>query len=90
MYYDVIRQIIREGGDTDTNAAIVGGMLGALLGVKKIPAYMVNKVLQFDCLNTKDDRLRPEFLSAKLHAVKKIKELINIRPTENLEIINNI
>tara|TARA_B110000285_G_C14597016_1_gene368938 strand:- start:98 stop:205 length:108 start_codon:yes stop_codon:yes gene_type:complete len=32
-----IEQTIREGGDTDTNAAIVGGMIGALVGLKKIP-----------------------------------------------------
>jgi ADP-ribosylglycohydrolase len=26
-----------EGGDTDTNAAIVGGMIGALVGFNGIP-----------------------------------------------------
>ena len=52
MYYDIMRQMIREGGDTDTNCCIVGGMIGALLGLKNIPAYMVNKVLNFDCTTT--------------------------------------
>ncbi len=29
---------IREGGDTDTNACIVGGLVGAILGFKNLPA----------------------------------------------------
>lgn len=41
MYHDSIRQTIQEGGDTDTNACIVGGMLGALFGIKFLPSYMV-------------------------------------------------
>ena len=32
-----MRQVIKEGGDTDTNAAIVGGMIGALIGFNAIP-----------------------------------------------------
>jgi ADP-ribosylglycohydrolase len=28
------------GGDTDTNGAIVGGMIGALVGFSRIPEYM--------------------------------------------------
>ncbi len=32
--YDVaIKHMLREGGDTDTNAAIVGGLIGALWGL---------------------------------------------------------
>jgi len=32
-----MKQILREGGDTDTNAAIVGGLIGAYVGYDKIP-----------------------------------------------------
>ena len=32
LYFDAMRLIIKEGGDTDTNAAIAGGMVGALVG----------------------------------------------------------
>ena len=31
-YYKALRTTIQCGGDTDTNAAIVGGMIGALVG----------------------------------------------------------
>lgn len=44
-----MRQIIKEGGDTDTNAAIAGGMIGALVGYKNIPEDLKQKVLNFDC-----------------------------------------
>ena len=55
--------MIREGGDTDTNAAIVGGMVGALLGVKQLDETMVKKVLTFDCTRESNRRRRPEFLN---------------------------
>ena len=38
--------IIRKGGDTDTNAAIVGGLLGSLVGFRKLPNKYKTK--QFD------------------------------------------
>jgi ADP-ribosylglycohydrolase len=36
------------GGDTDTNGAIVGGLIGALVGIRRIPEYMIDKILCFD------------------------------------------
>lgn len=41
-----IRNIIKKGGDTDTNAAIGGGMLGAVLGFKNLPDKYVVKQLK--------------------------------------------
>lgn len=37
-----------KAGDTDTNAAIVGGMLGALWGAGAIPDYMSSPVLAYE------------------------------------------
>jgi ADP-ribosylglycohydrolase len=37
------------GGDTDTNACIVGVMIGALTGLKNIPEKMLDTLLKFDC-----------------------------------------
>ena len=31
-----MKEVISEGGDTDTNACIVGGLIGAALGFKVI------------------------------------------------------
>ena len=44
-----MREIIQEGGDTDTNACIIGGMVGAFLGYKTLPEEMTHKVLSFNC-----------------------------------------
>ena len=38
--------IIRKGGDTDAHAAIVGGLLGSLVGFRKLPNKY--KAKQFD------------------------------------------
>ena len=57
-------------------------MIGALVGIKKIPAHMLVKVIKFDCSNIpRDENLdsdesddpmaigkrRPDFLSTKNH-----------------------
>jgi ADP-ribosylglycohydrolase len=43
---DVLVDVVRLGGDTDTNGAIAGGLLGARDGVEAIPERWLN-VLQF-------------------------------------------
>jgi ADP-ribosylglycohydrolase len=37
LYHDAIRQVIQQGGDTETNACIFGGIIGALVGIMKMP-----------------------------------------------------
>ena len=74
---------MKEGGDTDTNACIAGGMIGALIGFKNIPKDITSKVLDFDCTQEMGEDLgvkRPEYLSVKKHAMTNIKKLIQIRP----------
>ena len=41
----MIRTVLEQGGDTDTNAAIVGGMLGALVGFTNLPVEYLTKML---------------------------------------------
>jgi ADP-ribosylglycohydrolase len=43
---DVLVDVVRIGGDTDTNGAIAGGLLGARDGVDAIPQRWLDK-LQF-------------------------------------------
>ena len=40
--------VLMCGGDCDTNAAIVGGVLGAVYGYDAIPKWMRNPVLKHD------------------------------------------
>jgi len=65
-YEDAIFQTLSKGGDTDTNAAIVGGIIGALHGIEGIPQYMYQPVMNFDCtrLHTAMGQTRPEIYRA--------------------------
>lgn len=68
-----MRQTIQEGGDTDTNACIVGGMIGALIGFKQIPEYIIQKLITFDCTKNNDiGHKRPEFLSVRKYGITGI------------------
>lgn len=54
-----LRETLLGGGDTDTNACIVGGLIGAADGIAGVPSAMAATVLNCD---TRAGRPRPEFL----------------------------
>ncbi len=58
-YAEGIEETLLGGGDTDTNACIVGGLLGALHGEDGIPEHMREAL--FNC-DTELGRPRPAFL----------------------------
>ena len=62
-FADVLRMVIRAGGDTDTNGAVAGAMLGALVGAENLPEHLV------EGLNPKSelDRLADEVV--RLHGL---------------------
>ncbi len=59
-YHTAIRSVLEIGGDTDTNACIVGGLIGAAVGFENIPEKMRNTVLT--CDTSKGAHPRPDFL----------------------------
>jgi ADP-ribosyl-[dinitrogen reductase] hydrolase len=59
-YEESIYQTLLKGGDTDTNACIVGGLVACY---QKIPEYMLMPVIEFDC--TKEGEIRPGNYSVK-------------------------
>lgn len=61
-YDHAIRAVLSLGGDTDTNAAIVGGLVGAGIGVHGIPNQMLSPVLECD---TALGQPRPEQFTIK-------------------------
>jgi ADP-ribosyl-[dinitrogen reductase] hydrolase len=61
-YQAAISTTLLGGGDTDTNACIVGGLIGAACGVDAIPDSMKHPVLSCNTRSGKSPR--PEFLSA--------------------------
>jgi len=68
-YTEGIIQTLMAGGDTDTNAAIVGGVLGALHGQQAIPEAMRTAVLSYGLPGTRHPpgacrgHTRPEWLT---------------------------
>eukprot|EP00347_Sterkiella_histriomuscorum_P010277 403376918 len=57
-YEKCIKQMLLAGGDTDTNAAIVGGLLGAYFGVGALPQNMIEAMLSF---KTESDELKKQY-----------------------------
>jgi ADP-ribosyl-[dinitrogen reductase] hydrolase len=47
-FADGICETLCRGGDTDTDAAVVGGLLGALHGAAAIPETMLQPVLAYE------------------------------------------
>ncbi len=48
-YHDAILTVIKCGGDTDTTAAIVGGIIGARVGKIGIPTDWLTNLVEFPC-----------------------------------------
>ncbi len=59
-YTTALRETLAGGGDTDTNACIIGGLLGARWGAAAIPAAMRTAVLA--CDHRKGAHARPDAL----------------------------
>jgi ADP-ribosyl-[dinitrogen reductase] hydrolase len=56
-YHDAVIAAIKAGGDTDTTAAIVGGLFGAKLGMKAINTGIAKAVEDYDKLVELDSQL---------------------------------
>ena len=64
-YTSAITEVLKCGGDTDTNAKIVGNLFGAYYG-DCVPKYMSEPVLAFDCTQSPTKRYRrPKEYSVK-------------------------
>lgn len=56
-YEDGILQIIHEGGDADTNAAVAGALLGARFGYESLPKKWVDELIYKQELDNRVERL---------------------------------
>jgi ADP-ribosyl-[dinitrogen reductase] hydrolase len=72
-YAEAILETLAGGGDTDTNACIVGGLAGALHGEEAIPAHMREALYRCD---TRQGRPRPEFLQTRVQLPGLLERLI--------------
>ena len=69
-----LRQVLAGGGDTDTNACIVSGLVGARVGLSGIPEQMKRAVLECD---TATGRPRPAWLQTRDALTLAIQLLLN-------------
>src|SRR6185437_12253496 len=79
-YLPAATETLKGGGDTDTNACIVGGLIGAACGVQGIPEHMRQAVLH--CYITKGGQSsRPPRLQT-LHSFRPLlASLLRLAPT---------
>lgn len=79
-YERAIKEVLQCGGDTDTNAKIIGSLFGAYYG-ECIPDYMLQPVLQFNCTDKKQHGMfaRPARYGIQhgLHLIQQAIELID-------------
>jgi ADP-ribosylglycohydrolase len=71
-YVEALRETLAGGGDTDTNACIVGGLVGARWGAAGIPAAMKEAVLGCDTRrgkNPRPDMLHPRSVPEQLRVL---------------------
>ena len=47
-FENAIKDIIRKKGDTENNAAIIGGLLGAAYGIEGMPSELIDKVMRLE------------------------------------------
>ncbi|KAL2835469.1 ADP-ribosylglycohydrolase-domain-containing protein [Aspergillus pseudoustus] len=57
VFKELITDLIMQGGDADTNAAVAGSLLGALVGYECLPAKWKNGMMHADWLLRKCDAL---------------------------------
>lgn len=84
-YEDALKDILMRGGDTDTNAAIIGGLLGARDGESKLNKAQVAKVLSCfakDAERRQVERSNFELFVPALHLRKDFGKLYESAPKE--------
>ena len=88
-YIDEIKFAINLGGDTDTNAAILGGIIGPIFGIETFPDELVTKLVT--CNPLLSDIRRPFIYSGVngLLKAKIISEYKNRLDTSKNGIISN-
>ena len=93
VYSWAMFQTVLLAGDSDTNAAIVGGVIGAYVGVDNINEAYLKKLLECNLKNpTAQDfpysRFRPNFIQPALGCIDEMLELVRIAPGSPLQTVS--
>lgn len=85
LYFEkALGETVKLGGDTDANACIVMGLIGALVGVRRLPLDMLTTLFAFD--DSQSGQNREGQFCVRENILRKIDTLIDIRPKERLVI----
>ena len=80
-YYTVMKEVLSKGGDTDTNACIVGAVIGAAAGFDNLPKEWVEKAKNLDVSLATARRKRDPSYNPR-NAWNVVPKLLEIRPTK--------
>ena len=73
-------------GDSDTNCCIVGGIVGAYVGIDRIDTAETRKLLECELSEQRREDVisarRPKFVQPAKGCINEMIELIRISPTE--------
>lgn len=79
-YEEAIGKVLLQGGDTDTNATIMGMVLGAKYGLKSLDSEQLEKVKEYTC--DLGGHARPDFLIPGKGILKNLDYFLSRLPTE--------
>ena len=73
---------MKLAGDSDTNCCIVGGMIGAYVGIDNIDQTKIRKVLECNILDSPESlsSFRPSFILPSHGCVDEMMQLLEIAP----------
>ena len=77
-----------EGGDTDTNACIVGGLIGAAVGCNNIPELYRVKMLGYSAKQASHNR--PKYLVPKESSLMALIDAIYEKTEKTVTIVDGI
>lgn len=88
-YELAFRETMKLGGVTCSNAAIVGGMVGAAVGLEGLPEKYVEKVTSY-CFREKQGRLRSEDFLDQTKILQLLDQLYEMAPATATLVIGGV
>ena len=70
-YEEAVLKAVNLGGDTDTTAAVTGGLAGLLYGFENIPKKWLEQLVRYDDINDLAERLNEKLCSQQKKLVKE-------------------
>jgi len=85
-YEECVREVLLQGGDTDSNACIVGGMIGAVLGLERMKGGNEKRLeVMLSCEVSGSKQVRPGRYNPS-EGLALVEKLVRIAP-EKLVIV---